>query len=493
MATPDDRLPVIVAASQVIERDAVVSALDLANRAADAALAHVPALRARIDQVSFVNSISEVGPRPASDLARRLGLSPRRTEVTTIGGNSPQSLVNRAAQAVAAGELDAVLVAGAEAQRSARAGPPRAAAVDDAPSREPATSPDPVVGDPRPGVGAAEMHAGLLAPVHVYALFESAIAARAGRSPAEQRVVLGELMAPFTEVAAKHPTAWFAEARTPAELSQPGEDNRLVSEPYTKRLCALLQVDQSAAVVLTSLGAARAARCEDRAVFVCAGAEANDVWFPTARPDPGRSPALAVASAAALTAARSDVDDMSCFDVYSCFPCAVEIAADALGLDTRDPRGLTVTGGLPYFGGPGNNYSLHAIATMTDHLREQGGLGLLNALGWYATKHAVGIYGASPPPAGWQLGDTASAQREIDASAADIAPEFSGRATVVASTVAYDPAGAVTAAPVIARIEDGRQIAASAEAAELPSLAGGSLVGSTVHVSGSPPRYRVGG
>ncbi|HLI72786.1 MAG TPA: hypothetical protein VKU86_02825 [Acidimicrobiales bacterium] len=493
MAAPDDRLPVIVAAAQVIERDAVVSALDLATRAADAALAPVRALRPRIDRVSFVNSISEVGTRPASDLARRLGLSPRWTEVTTIGGNSPQSLVNRAAQAVAAGELDAVLVAGAEAQRSARAGLPRASARD-APSGEPAaTSPDPVVGDPRPGVGAAEMQAGLLAPVHVYALFESAIAARAGRSPAEQRVVLGELMAPFTEVAATHPTAWFAEARTPAELSQPGEDNRLVSEPYTKRLCALLQVDQAAAVVLTSLGAARAARCEDRAVFVWAGAEANDVWFPTARPDPGRSPALAAASAAALAAARSDVDDMDCFDVYSCFPSAVEMAADALGLGIRDPRGLTVTGGLPYFGGPGNNYALHAIATMTDRLRDRGGRGLLNALGWYVTKHAVGIYGASPPPAGWQLADTAWAQREIDATAVDVAPEFSGRATVVASTVAYDPSGTVTAAPVIARIADGRQIAACAEPAAQPSLAGSSLVGSTVHVSGSPPTYRVAG
>ena len=81
-----------------------------------------------------------------------------------------------------------------------------------------------------------------------------------------------------------------------------------------------------------------------------------------------------------------------------------------------DARGLTVTGGLPYFGGPGNNYSLHAIATMVERLRERGGTGLVSAMGWYATKHAVGIYGAAPPAEGWRRGDTAEAQRAIDAS-----------------------------------------------------------------------------
>ena len=36
--------------------------------------------------------------------------------------------------------------------------------------------------------------------------------------------------------------------------------------------------------------------------------------------------------------------------------------ARQLGIDGDDPRGLTLTGGLPYFGGPGNSYSLHGIA-----------------------------------------------------------------------------------------------------------------------------------
>jgi len=266
----------------------------------------------------------------------------------------------------------------------------------------------------------------------------------------------------------------------------------LVAEPYPKRMCAFLHVDQGAAVLVTSLAAARAAGVADRAVYCWSGAEATDVWFPSARPDPGSSAGLGAAVSAATAAARLGVDDIGAFDVYSCFPCAVEMAVEALGITGTDTRGLTVTGGLPYFGGPGNNYSLHAIATMVERLRERGGTGFVSALGWYATKHSVGIYGAAPPQGGWRRGDTGEAQRVIDASAVAVATEAQGPAVVVASTVTVAPDGSVSAAPVIARLADGRNIAAAAAPTELAGLAGRNLVGELVDVSGRPPRYRVG-
>jgi acetyl-CoA C-acetyltransferase len=483
-----DRLPVIVATGQSIERQATVSALDLAQRAADVAVASAPRLRSAVEQVSVVNIISTTGSAPATDLARRLGLSPARTELTTVGGNSPQWLVNRAAAAISAGSVDVVLIAGAEALRSSRAGPPRAPDPDSLSGAS-----DPVIGDDRPPVSAAEFQAGLIAPVHLYALFESAIAHRRGRSFAEHRVELGRLMAPFTSVAASHPFAWFPAARTPAELSDITADNRLISEPYAKNLCAMLNVDQGAAILVTSLAAARRAGVGDRAVFCWSGAQCTDVWFPAARPDPGRAPALAATGAAALTAAGVAVDDIGFFDLYSCFPCAVELAAESLGLQADDSRGLTVTGGLPYFGGPGNNYSLHAIATMVDRLRQAGGTGLVTALGWYLTKHAAGMYGADPPPGGWREGDTTAVQKAIDTTAVDIAAQADGRAVVLAATVARGRQGEITSAPVIARLDDGRHIAAAAHPSDLPSLTGDNLVGTRIEVGGVPLHYRVAG
>ncbi len=486
-----DRIPVVIATGQAIERYAVVSVIDVAARAAEAALAEVPALRSRINQVSVVNMLSNAGPSPAGRLARRLGLAPARTEVSTIGGSSPQWLVNRAATAIAAGEVDAVLIAGAEALRSAKAsgGTSRGAPSGERDADD-ALAPDVVVGDTRSGIGPVEMAAGLGAPVDVYALFESVIARRAGHSLAEHRHAMAQWLCRFTDVAAANPYAWFPHARTATELATVSSDNRLVSEPYPKRMCAVLSVDQGAAIVVTSLGAAQRAGVADRAVFCLAGAAANDVWFPSARPDPGSSPAIKAAARSALAAAGMGIDDIGLIDLYSCFPCAVAMAAAAMGIELDDSRGLTVTGGLPYFGGPGNNYTLHAIATMVERIRAQGGSGLVSGLGWYATKHAVGVYGSTPPTA-FRTGDTTDVQRDIDASALEVAEVAEGPAVVVAATVAMGPGASVMAAPIIARLPDGRHMAAAAADTELSGLAGRNLVGKAVTVSGQPPRYRV--
>ena len=319
--------------------------------------------------------------------------------MTTIGGNSPQWLVNRAARAIAEGALSVTLIAGAEAIRSSRAR--RAAGMPPEPGRT-QLPPDPVVGDDLPGIGPAEAAAGLLLPVHIYPLFESVVAARAGHDAAGHRRVMGELLAPFTEVAAANPYAWFREARTAAAIATPSADNRLVCDPYTKWMCAYLGSDQGAALLVCSLAEAQRAGVADRAVFVWSGADATDVRFPTARPDPGRSPAIAAAGRAAMAAASSaagrggsagggrggsigigrggsigigrggsiGIDHIEVLDIYSCFPSAVELAVAALEIAPDDSRGLTVTGGLPYFGGPGNNYTTHSIATVTDILRD---------------------------------------------------------------------------------------------------------------------------
>ena len=96
--------------------------------------------------------------------------------------------------------------------------------------------------------------------------------------------------------------------------------------------------------------------------------------------------------------------DLALIDLYSCFPSAVEIGAirGAQGSSLEDPRGFTVTGGLPYAGGPGNNYSMHAVATMVGMLRERpGAYGLSTANGWFLTKQSVGVYSTQPFEGEW--------------------------------------------------------------------------------------------
>src|SRR4029450_1911402 len=88
--------------------------------------------------------------------------------------------------------------------------------------------------------------------------------------------------------------------------------------------------------------------------------------------------------------------------------------------------------GLPWFGGPGNDYSTHAIATLMDRLRaEPGSFGLVHALGWVLTKHALGIYSTEPPPRGWRRAGGRELQDWVETLPhPEIAAAPSGRGTI---------------------------------------------------------------
>ena len=179
----------------------------------------------------------------------------------------------------------------------------------------------------------------------------------------------------------------------------------MVSFPYPKLMNANDRVDQGAALILCSLGAARDAGVpSDRLVFPVSGTDAHDHWFLSDRENLRSSPAIGIAGRRALSLAGLGVDDVAHVDLYSCFPCAVQIAAHELGLALDDPgRSLTVTGGLGFAGGPGNNYVSHSIASMAERLRaDPGSTGLVTGLGWYSTKHAVGVWSTTPPATGFR-------------------------------------------------------------------------------------------
>ncbi|MHB8594432.1 MAG: acetyl-CoA acetyltransferase, partial [Acidimicrobiales bacterium] len=258
----------------------------------------------------------------------------------------------------------------------------------------------------------------------------------------EHQVKVSELWARFSEVAASNPYAWSRNPQRPEQLRTVEEGNRMIAFPYPKRMNANDRVDMGAALVMCSLSAARAAGVPaEKMVFPVAGAEANDHWFLSHRDNLHSSPAIRLMGRYALNAAEATLDDVAHIDLYSCFPCAVQIAARELGLPCSDPsRPLTVTGGLGFAGGPGNNYVTHSIATMAARLRaEPGTLGLVTGLGWYATKHAIGLWSTTPPGHGFRHG---SPQAEVDALPQRApASDLEGDATVETYTVVHDRDG----------------------------------------------------
>ena len=256
----------------------------------------------------------------------------------------------------------------------------------------------------------------------------------------------------------------------------------MVCEPYTKLLNSILTVDMAAAFVIMAAEVAQDLQIpRDRWVFSWASATCNDVYFPVQRPDLSRSAGIRAAGSRVLAAAGIGLDDVSWFDLYSCFPAAVEAAVDALGLEATDPRGFTVTGGLPYHGGPGNNYVSHSIVEMARRCRaDPKGVGMVSGLGWYITKHSVGLWSAAPPPKGWQAPDMTGVQASIDSTALHVVETSAavGTARIDGYTVVHDRDTGPASVPVFASTLDGHRVVARSDDPDVAAaMSGGMFVG----------------
>ncbi len=410
-----DKMPVLVGVGQAVSHwdgssgpaDAP-SPLSMAAKAAQAALedAGKTGLASEIDTLAFVRTNEDSRPNPVhpngqnanlpGTLAREIGARPRRAIYSISGGQTPQKLVNEMAALIHAGEAECVLIVGSEANGASKTARRAGIEID--------WSDDNDLAFEDRGFGPMlltrnEIKHGMVSPPYFYGMFETAIAHREGRTRSEHRQVMSELFAPFTKVAAANPYAQFPVARSVEWLATPSAENREIVDPFLKWHIAQDAVNLGAAVVMMSDDKADAVGiAHDQRVYLHGAGEANDDHI-SLRPDMDRSFAMKAAVTRALVQAGREQGNMSALDIYSCFPCAVFSACDALGIDWRhDQRSLTLTGGLPYFGGPGNNYSLHGIASMAERLRTAPGeYGLILANGGWMTKEAAGIYSTARP------------------------------------------------------------------------------------------------
>ena len=503
MTTTENR-PIVVGVAQAANKDPerVVHPMDLIESVVRAALDDAEAdLLDRVDAV-YTTPVSVFSTtRPADELVERLGISADVRVESSYSGSSPQKMLAAACDAVATGQVRAAVVAGGIADASFRrareaglepAAPPTAVWSQGSSqsadySRHPRFS---HADFPR-----GEAAAGLNNPVSHFAMIESSLAAEAGHDPEERRRWLGRLMAPFTEVAARRPElAWFPIVRGPEELSAVSPDNRMVAQPYPKLMTSFPTVDLAAAVVVTSQAEAdRAGVPRHRRIYPWAAASANERSFPSQRPHVGRTPALTGAVARVLEATEMDPHAIDLIDIYSCFPAAVQLGAAGLGVEPLG-RPLTVTGGLPYFGGPGASYVCHALVTMVEELRAGSGrTGMVIGLGGMAGRFAAGLYASAPPETPWvnDTGDSGSDRSTEEGVELDLGR--SGRARVVAMTVLHERDDGPVAAPIFARFPDGRRTAARVAHPDLAAeLDGTSLVGRDVEVTAGegPPTYR---
>lgn len=469
MSHLDPRTPVLVGVGQASERVDQpgyegLSAVGLAAAATSAALqdagVDASAIAQAVDTVAGVRQFEISGPLPMAPLGRadnypravaqRVGADPRRAILDVVGGQGPQHLVTELCGEIAAGRSEVALVFGSEAISTVR----HFARAADKPDFSEEISGQ--LEDRGLGLkGVSSRHRanhGLTDAPSTYALLENARRARLGLGREEYAAVMGELFAPFTEVAAANPHAAAPVVRSATELVDVTERNRMVADPYPRFVVSRDQVNQGAACVLMSVAAARRLGVpEDRWVFLHGHADTFEREL-MLRDDLSCSPSAIRAAEHALSMAGVGASDLATLDLYSCFPIAVLNITDGLGIATDDPRGLTLTGGLPFFGGAGNNYSMHAIAETVARCRATpGAFGLVGANGGSLSKYSVGVY--STTPVAWTADDSAALQAELDAAPdVPVTERADGWAVIETFTVKHDRDGNRTGV-VVGRLE----------------------------------------
>ena len=436
--------------------------------------AGVPKLLASLDSIQVVYCQSWSYDDPAGRLAERLGAAPKHRFYSGIGGTVPQVLVSQTAEAMQRGELDSALIVGAEALATKKA-LKRAGEKPAWSHRETERSAFPWTPPP-----AVELAHDVFQAWETFPLWDTARRAARGTDLPSYAHEMAAVMAAMTPTAAANPHAWTPAALSIDEVQTATASNRYVGWPYTKHEVSVMDVDMAAALLVTTSEKADALGIpEDRRIHLASSSYAEDPAGVAERDDLSASAAMRVTGRTALAAAGISLAEVTCFDLYSCFPSSLTLACDALGLDPLDARGLSVTGGLPFAGGPGSGYLLHGIAAAVERLRAAGGSAFVTGVGMHLQKHVAAVYRNEP---GWTA--TPDVQAEVDESQPrrPLIDTYDGDATVSAYTVAHDREGPQSALLVL-DVPGGRTLARAHEPELLADAESRELVGATVSVS----------
>ncbi|ESZ89062.1 MAG: acetyl-CoA acetyltransferase [Blastomonas sp. CACIA14H2] len=470
-----DRTPVIIAVGEFVDRPAdpalaqePVALMAEALHAAEAD-AGVPLLAA-IDSLDLVGQVSWRYRDPVGLLCERLGIRPARATNASMGGETPVRLLHQAALRISNGESQVAAVVGGEALNAvskARKAKVKLAWTDLAPRDETVKLDFETLPMSR-----SAKKAGATDPVHIYPLYENALQAAKGLSPAQGTRESAALWARYAAVAADNPCAWIRTAPSAEEIGTPSETNRMVSLPYPKLMVANPNVNQAATVIVASLAWARAAGiAEDRLVYIHGGAAASEPGDYLMRDRYDHSTAQQAVLERAVELAGGDAEAFDLAELYSCFPVVPKMAMDTLGL--RNGVEPTVAGGLTFFGGPLNNYMTHGMCAMVRKLRSgQGRLGLVYGQGGVVSKHHALVL--SSAPASQPLGTDYSVQDRADAlrgPVPELLEEYSGPAEIETFTVLYGPRGHVRHGIVIARNPQGARLIARVRSDDAESIA----------------------
>ena len=468
----EDSLPIIVGVGQVVDHwdgrdlDQSSSPISLITESIKRAQADAGVfdLVEKIDTLAVVRAYTDSLRKPFDPFGKAknfpaavieaASLSPKRTIYSTAGGEQPQSLVNELSEDIARGDIRMAMITGGEALATLKTALKKQLALDwsseaDADIEERGTQTD--------FISKYEMVNGMGLPPQTYAAMEQALRARLGMSRVQYLDYMGGICAGLCKTAQQNPYSQYPQAKSAEFLATASKDNYPICDPYLKWLIAQDAVNQASTLILTSVGYAKELGIDpDQWIYLHGYSDVKEKLV-SERPDLSKSKALELAISGAISSAGIAAGDIAYRDIYSCFPIVVHLASEVLGLDPVSDQ-MSMTGGLSFFGGAGNNYSTHAIATVVEKLRQdRQAYGLVLANGGFMSKQSAGVYSAKTPQA-WAEISSKALQTEVDAQPECKLLNEDCTAVIEAYTVRHDRNG-ITHAYLFARNDQGRVMA----------------------------------
>ncbi len=413
-------------AIELMAQSLFLAAEDLCEKGGSGLLQH-------LDQVQVPKGIWSY-PDPARMLAERVGAG---TATTVLGeiGVLQQTLMSRACEQIAAGDVDMVAVVGGEAKYRALCA--QKAGREAGETEQIATEPDLTLHPDSDLWSEVESAAGLGMPVGYYAIMDSALRYQQGLSPDAHRDEMARMYSRFSEVACSNPDAWADEIVDEAFVREHAPKNRMLAWPYTKLHNSQWNVDQASALIFCSVAKAQELGIPaNRWIYPLATTESNFMSVVSARPELGACPGFRHAGQAAMALTGVDFSAIRLRELYSCFPLAVRSQLQEFGM-TADDGDLTVTGAMTFGGGPLNNFVLQSTVRMAQLLREQPReVGLVTSVSGMLTKQACALWSAKPGEQAWQFADVTE-QARADSPLRELVVSYTGSGNVAGYTVLF--------------------------------------------------------
>lgn len=481
---PPDNAPVLVAVAAVQQKQTNIAEakepITLMIDAVNAALkdSQAPTIAKQIEHICVPKGMWQY-TNPAALIAEAVGAENAVTEFCDFG-ILQQTNLGQACQKIAAGDIEVALVVGGEAKyRQLQAMIQNVEATE---TQQQDSQPDSFLQPEAELWSEIESKAGLGMPVGYYALIESAICHQQGISMDQHRDNIASHYARFSETATANPDGWAESALSAEIIRNAGDKNAMLAFPYTKHHNSQWNVDQACALLFCSVRKAREYGIpESQWIFPLASTESNQIINVSQRPDLGRSIAAEMAGQRALKIADLTIDEIDFIDLYSCFPSAVNLNIQALNIPVD--RELTVTGAMPYGGGPLNNYCLQATVKLAQLLRENpGSYAIASCVSGMFTKQGYGIWSSAGYRNAFVFDDVSDELNEQQQALELIEPQ-AGTVEIVAATVLFEKNQAQKLVIISQYPEGQRSVCYSANADHIAQSLDSNLVGKQAHIN----------